>query len=204
MTEVVAVIMLLPVLAGLAALAGYFLLRRHLEVSRRHRAGVPVRWSVLPTPHARLHQRLRHVVAAVRAAVPSRRWRDDGSWLSEQADELEALAASCSRELVVSGHLDRRGRALARQRIWARIDQLEARAVELVELAAELDDRRLADGQWDGRADALRNRLVAMASAMDEVRLIDDDPLVAQSRAGSRTAPTAEPERATATAFPPR
>lgn len=198
MAGLIGLMVMVPVALILLCVTTYLVMRRRVEVSRRHRAGVPLRWAVSPAPHARLHWRLRCVVAALRVAVPVRRGRAEVTWISEQADEIETLAASAARELVVTAHLDRRARRLARDRISPRTAHLERLTAQLVELSAELDDRRVADRSFQERVTRVAERLEAMRAAVEEVRLIDDGDT---ERFGQSTA---EPDRATATAFEPR
>jgi len=198
MAGLIAIMAMIPVGLALLCVAAYVVMRRRVEVSRRHRAGVALRWAVSPAPHARLHQRLRCAVTAIREAVPIRRGRAEATWLSEQADEIEALAAAAARELVVTAHLDRRARRLARDRISPQTAHIERLTAQLVELSAELDDRRLGDRSFQERATRLVERFEAMRAALAEIRLIDEgfDERFDHS--------AAEPERATATAFGPR
>ena len=194
LAALIGIMIVIPAGLTLLLVTTHVALRRRVEVSRRHRAGVPLRWAVSPSPHARLHRRLRRTVVATRAAVPLRRGRANATWIAEEADEIEALAASAARELVVTAHLDSPTRCLARDRIFRQTSHLERLTAQLVELSAELDDRRVDDHSFDERLTRLTDRLEAMSAAVEEVRLIDDR--FDQS--------TVDPDRATATAFGPR
>ncbi|MFN0091472.1 MAG: hypothetical protein ACKVWR_14585 [Acidimicrobiales bacterium] len=121
--------------AGCAAVAGgagacWWALRRRNRVDPKVRVDAPLRWLGAPTRPARLHRRLRRVVALVAAAPIG------GGYAADLAGELRREAVQADRELVdaaSAGPAERRRSVLALSR---RVERLEGAAWRLVRLHA--------------------------------------------------------------------
>lgn len=184
----------LIVAAGSIALAASVCLvvltfaRRQVEVSVRHRAGIPVHWVVHPGEAARLTRRLRRSVASVRLVVPPPRRREEPSRPQELAEQLELLAAATARELVAVSFADRRARWGRMVPLRHQVAEVERVARRLVEDAAALDPDRPDPHEWDRRMQHLDEELSARDIARRELAHIE--------RAGGLVAQVDEPEGA--------
>ncbi len=135
-------------------------LRRQLRIAPRVRSAAPTLWLVSPSAPARLHRRLRNVGASARLASTL----DPG--LAPMAEDLVAEALVIEpRVLAVAGA--RRAGSSVRRDLSGRISELEAVARRLAVLSTD------AGSPAEERATRLRDRLVALEAAREELAEID-------------------------------
>ena len=134
-------------------------IRRELRIAPRVRSAAPTVWLVSPSAASRLHRRLRTAASSARLAATV----DPG--LTLLADDLVAEALALEpRVLAVAG--TRRAGTAVRRDLSARIAELEAVARRLTSLSSDATSPAGANGH-------LRDRLIALEAAREELAEID-------------------------------
>ena len=148
--------------------------RAKTQVSTRQPSGAPIHWMLSPTPAALLHRRLRDLVATVNAAVPPpRKKRTAPNRLQSMAAEIETLAASADREVLLASRAPRTLRAAEMARVRRLVEALEDRSTRLVAAAAELDPERHSPKDWDAKMRELEIRVSAHEQALADLTRFD-------------------------------
>lgn len=160
--EIILSTLLVVVLLGAIGASLGHRMRVLAEVSARHPTGAPLWWIAVPTPAALLHRRLRDAVAIIRDAVPSRRMRRAAvSPLQAMADDLERLAASADREVVLASRAPYGRRIATLVQVSTLVASVEAQAARLAALAAGTDRSRHTPDQWAAEMRDIEQRLAA-------------------------------------------
>ena len=158
---IVSALLVVALLAAIGASLRYRL-RMAAEVSPRHPTGAPLWWIAVPTPAALLHRRLRDAVAIIRSAVPLRRTRRAAvTHLQSMADDLERLAASADREVILASRAPFGRRVATLVQVSTLVASVEAQSARLAALAAGTDDSRDTPDEWAARMRDIERRLAA-------------------------------------------
>ena len=167
------VVIILLVLVAVAALV-LGRLRRRLRVSPAVRTDAPLTWLASPVPAARLHRRLQHAVAAVRAVRGTRRRlrRDTPTAVQRLADDVERESVSLDERLITSAQLGPAEKRAALTEITADVRRIEKLAHRVVEMARH----EAATPQLPGTPtalDDLTERVERIQQAQAELAVID-------------------------------
>lgn len=181
-------------MVGGVAVAGIAALRNKANFERDSRLGpglsssAPTAWAGSHDPEARLHRRLRDVVAALSA---NQSFDMNGSLLDLRV-ELEQQAMALDEQLVATAALPLHVRAEPLARIVAAVESVEQAVAELARTSAEETAARLRTALEDIR---IRTGLVAQArAALEELADAPGTPSAAQPAADTAAPQIAAPE----------
>ena len=171
---IIAIILLFTAVGASIVSLAVSRVRAKAQVSSRHPSGAPLHWMVSPLPAAMLHRRLRDLVVAVNAAVPQpRRKRTAANRVQSMALEIETLAASADREVILADRAPRSLRSREMARVRRLVETLEDRSTRLVAAAAELDPSRHSPKDWDEKMRELEISVTAHEQALEDLTRFD-------------------------------
>jgi hypothetical protein len=174
--EILLVVLMLLVVAGLVPVATVFLVRaqlqRRIRVSPRVPTDAPIQWIWSPVFAARLHRRLQRAAALARAVVALHQRNGDQTRLVEMARTLEREALNLDERLVLVGRLHVSQRRRAFPPLLAEVARLEKVALRLsLQQIDHRVDARLAD--QSSAVHQLAVELDALDAANDELRRVE-------------------------------
>ncbi len=172
--QVIVPTLLVVTLLGAIVVTARNRLRVAAQVSARHPNDAPLWWVVAPTPAAILHRRLRTAVTTMHAAVPQpRRRRAEVTRVQSMAADIEQLAASADREVILASRSPRGGRLRRLSEVSRLVVTVEDSVGRVVAVAAELDPSRHAPKDWDEKLRELDIRLRAHEAALADLARFD-------------------------------
>jgi hypothetical protein len=166
----------------MALAVAYFVHRLRVKnrVGVRGRGTAPLRWLFDPCWSARLHRRLRRVVASVRPWMPRRsRRQEDPPTIAVLAQDIELHAVTIDRDLVAASFAPKAHRRMLLIEITEQVISLEALATRVVTLGSA--QQQLAEPTRDA-IERMNAQLDALEEAHEEIaRLeaqlgLDDNP----------------------------
>ena len=161
------------VVAVVALTALYFVhrLRVSNRVGIRGRGTAPLRWLFDPCWSARLHRRLRRVVASVRPWMPRRsRRQEDPSTIAVLAQDIELHAVTIDRDLVAASLAPKAHRRLLLVDLTEQVMALEALATRVVTLGSA--QQQLAEPTREA-IERMHSQLDALEEAHDEIARLE-------------------------------
>jgi hypothetical protein len=145
-------------------------LRRSNRVGVRGKGTAPLRWLFDPCWSARLHRRLRRVVATVRPWLPRRRRHEDAPPIVQLAQDIELHAVALDRDLVVASRAPKSHRRLMLIDLTEQVISLESLASRVVTLGSA--QQQLSEPTREAIS-RMNMQLDALEEAHDEIARLE-------------------------------